>query len=56
VFLGLPFLILFRSVPDEAAEKKFTEAVNSELASLKGSVNALLADGKKFAHPLYHLV
>ncbi|KAI6182543.1 Thioredoxin [Aphelenchoides bicaudatus] len=52
---GLPFLILFRSVPDEAAEKKFSDAVTNELADLKGSVNALYADGKKFAHPLYHL-
>lgn len=33
---GLPFLILFRTTGDEAAEKKFAEAVNSELAELKG--------------------
>jgi len=52
---GLPFLILFRLVPDEVSEQKFADAVNSELVNLKGSVNVLTADGKKFAHPLYHL-
>ncbi|KAI6203142.1 hypothetical protein M3Y94_00522200 [Aphelenchoides besseyi] len=52
---GLPFLILFRTVPDETAEKRFTDVVMNELLDLKTSVNFLLADGKKFAHPLYHL-
>ncbi|KAI6241296.1 Thioredoxin [Aphelenchoides fujianensis] len=52
---GLPFLILFRSVPDDAAEKKFQEVVMNELLDLKTSVNFLMADGKKFAHPLMHL-
>jgi endoplasmic reticulum resident protein 44 len=52
---GLPFLILFRKPGDTAAEKTFIDAVTSELAEVKTTVNCLLADGKKFAHPLHHL-
>uniref|UniRef100_A0A7E4VF02 Thioredoxin domain-containing protein n=1 Tax=Panagrellus redivivus TaxID=6233 RepID=A0A7E4VF02_PANRE len=52
---GLPFLILFRKTGDKVAEKLFTDAVNSELEGVKNAVNCLLADGKKFAHPLHHL-
>uniref|UniRef100_A0A0N4ZK91 Thioredoxin domain-containing protein n=1 Tax=Parastrongyloides trichosuri TaxID=131310 RepID=A0A0N4ZK91_PARTI len=52
---GLPFLILFRIPGDTNSEKIFTAAVEKELADQKSSINALLADGKKFAHPLHHL-
>jgi len=53
---GLPFLILFRKEGDTSAEKIFKDAVVSELGDeLKKTVNCLMADGKKFAHPLHHL-
>ena len=53
---GLPFLLLFRKEGDTAAEKTFKDAVVSELGDdLKKTVNCLMADGKKFAHPLHHL-
>ncbi|KAE9547801.1 hypothetical protein FO519_008988 [Halicephalobus sp. NKZ332] len=53
---GLPFLLLFRKEGDSAAEQVFKDAVVSELGDdLKKTVNCLMADGKKFAHPLHHL-
>ncbi|WKX90568.1 hypothetical protein Q1695_009423 [Nippostrongylus brasiliensis] len=52
---GIPFLILFRHPDDKESEKVFTEAVIRELADQKAGINCLVADGKKFAHPLHHL-
>ena len=67
---GVPFLILFRRPGDEDAEKAYADIIHSELLDLKcaffksffeflfviaASVNFLMADGKKFAHPLYHV-
>ncbi|CAJ0593106.1 unnamed protein product [Cylicocyclus nassatus] len=52
---GLPFLILFRHPDDKESEKIFTEAVIREIPDQKSAVNCLVADGKKFAHPLHHL-
>lgn len=52
---GLPFLILFRDPNDKETEKKYTETVARELYDQKTAVNALLADGLKFAHPLKHM-
>lgn len=52
---GLPFLIFFRDPADRASEKLFAEAVARELYDQKAGINALVADGHKFAHPLKHL-
>ncbi|VDM42984.1 unnamed protein product [Toxocara canis] len=52
---GLPFLILFRSMQDSESAKIFTEQVIRELPDQKSTINCLIADGKKFAHPLHHL-
>ncbi|VDN56706.1 unnamed protein product [Dracunculus medinensis] len=52
---GLPFLILFRIVGDMNNEKIFNDAVIRELYDQKNSINCLVADGEKFAHPLHHL-
>nr|CAD2133270.1 unnamed protein product [Meloidogyne enterolobii] len=52
---GLPFLILFRDPNDREQDKMFTETVARELHDQKTAVNALLADGFKFAHPLKHM-
>ncbi|VDK56257.1 unnamed protein product [Cylicostephanus goldi] len=52
---GLPFLILFRHPDDKESERIFTEAVIREIPDQKTAVNCLVADGKKFAHPLHHL-
>ncbi|KAM3726001.1 Endoplasmic reticulum resident protein [Dirofilaria immitis] len=52
---GLPFLLFFRNPGDKEGDKKFTELVMRELYDQKNAVNALLADGYKFAHPLKHL-
>uniref|UniRef100_A0A915PHN3 Thioredoxin domain-containing protein n=1 Tax=Setaria digitata TaxID=48799 RepID=A0A915PHN3_9BILA len=52
---GLPFLLLFRNPGDKEGDKKFTELVMRELYDQKNAINALLADGYKFAHPLKHL-
>ncbi|VIO87029.1 Uncharacterized protein BM_BM2493 [Brugia malayi] len=52
---GLPFLLFFRNPGDKKGDKKFTELVVRELYDQKNAVNALLADGHKFAHPLKHL-
>uniref|UniRef100_A0A914DZ56 Thioredoxin domain-containing protein n=1 Tax=Acrobeloides nanus TaxID=290746 RepID=A0A914DZ56_9BILA len=52
---GLPFLLFFRDPNDKEGDKLYTELVMRELHDQKGAVNALLADGHKFAHPLRHL-
>ncbi|KAF1591077.1 UNVERIFIED_CONTAM: Endoplasmic reticulum resident protein 44, partial [Eudyptes robustus] len=52
---GIPFLILFRTLGDKKSEEEFASVVLKELGDQKSSVNVLMADGKKFAHPLYHL-
>lgn len=52
---GLPFLIFFRDPAKKEGDKFFTELVMRELHDQKAAVNALLADGHKFAHPLKHL-
>ncbi|KAH7646178.1 endoplasmic reticulum protein 44 [Dermatophagoides farinae] len=52
---GLPFLILFHHPDDKHSVELYTKTVNQELLSESGSINFLLADGVKFAHPLMHL-
>lgn len=52
---GLPFLILFRKPGDTQSEQQFTSVVTTELADQKNAINFLMADGKRFAHPLSHL-
>lgn len=52
---GLPFVILFHHPDDKASVATYTQVVTSELLTETGSVNFLLADGIKFAHPLQHL-
>lgn len=52
---GLPFVILFHHPDDKASVAAYTQVVTSELLTETGSVNFLLADGIKFAHPLQHL-
>lgn len=52
---GLPFLILFKKAEDTESEKVFTDAVVREIPDQKTAVNCLVADGRKFAHPLHHL-
>ena len=52
---GIPFLILFRVGGDETSLKMFTETVENELADQRTAINCLVADGKRFAHPLHHL-
>uniref|UniRef100_A0A183C1J7 Thioredoxin domain-containing protein n=1 Tax=Globodera pallida TaxID=36090 RepID=A0A183C1J7_GLOPA len=52
---GIPFLILFRIPGDLQAERLFTDVVTTELEDQKNTINFLVADGKKFAHPLHHL-
>lgn len=52
---GLPFLIFFRDPANKEDDKFFTDLVLRELHDQKAAVNALLADGHKFAHPLKHL-
>jgi len=51
---GLPFLILFRNPEDTAILDAFTKEV-AGLTDQKTAVNFLVADGKKFAHPLHHM-
>ncbi|KAI6234601.1 Thioredoxin domain-containing protein [Aphelenchoides fujianensis] len=48
---GNPFLIFFRDPANKEDDKFFTELLHDQ----RGGVNALLADGHKFAHPLKHL-
>jgi len=52
---GMPFLIFFRDPTKKEDDKFFTDLVFRELHDQKAAVNALLADGHKFAHPLKHL-
>lgn len=52
---GLPFLILFHHPDDKHSVELYTKIVNQELLSESGTINFLLADGVKFAHPLMHL-
>ncbi|VDK62364.1 unnamed protein product [Onchocerca ochengi] len=52
---GLPFLLFFRNPENKEGDRKFTELVMRELYDQKNTINALLADGHKFAHPLKHL-
>ncbi|PAV76920.1 hypothetical protein WR25_23676 [Diploscapter pachys] len=52
---GLPFLLFFRDPNDKSADKMFTEQVLRELYDQRSTINPLLADGFKFAHPLRHL-
>ncbi|XGW29991.1 hypothetical protein V3C99_009200 [Haemonchus contortus] len=52
---GLPFLLFFRDSKRRDQDKMFTEQVVRELYDQRASVNPLLADGHKFAHPLKHL-
>ena len=52
---GLPFLILFRKPEDTESLKLFERVVQTQLAHLKNTINAVYADGHKFSHPLHHL-
>ncbi|EYB86442.1 hypothetical protein Y032_0279g1210 [Ancylostoma ceylanicum] len=52
---GLPFLLFFRDPKQKDQDKMFTEQVIRELPDQRASINPLLADGHKFAHPLKHL-
>ncbi|CAJ0962712.1 unnamed protein product, partial [Mesorhabditis belari] len=52
---GLPFLILFKHPDDTTSQEIFTNSVIREIPDQKASINCLVADGKKFAHPLHHL-
>ncbi|RUS73896.1 hypothetical protein EGW08_018347 [Elysia chlorotica] len=52
---GLPFVILFHHPDDTSTPSDFKNRVQQEAASEKASVNFLVADGLKFAHPLHHL-
>ncbi|VDP05479.1 unnamed protein product [Heligmosomoides polygyrus] len=52
---GLPFLLFFRDTKRKDQDKMFTEQVVRELYDQRASINPLLADGHKFAHPLKHL-
>lgn len=52
---GLPFLILFHHPDDKASVEAFTQIAHSELFTESSTINFLIADGAKFAHPLHHL-
>ncbi|RWS09682.1 endoplasmic reticulum resident protein 44-like protein [Dinothrombium tinctorium] len=52
---GLPFLILFHHPDDTASVDLYTKTVHEQLQNEAHSVNFLIADGIKFAHPLHHL-
>lgn len=52
---GLPFLILFHNPDDKASVREYTDVVRNELMGERTSINFLIADGVKFAHPLHHL-
>ncbi|GAB0087217.1 endoplasmic reticulum resident protein 44 [Sergentomyia squamirostris] len=52
---GLPFLILFHATDDTDIIKDFKTIVETQLISEKQNINFLVADGKRFAHPLHHL-
>ncbi|XP_003739745.1 endoplasmic reticulum resident protein 44 [Galendromus occidentalis] len=52
---GLPFLILFHNPDDKASVREFSDVIRNELFGERTSMNFLIADGVKFAHPLHHL-
>lgn len=52
---GLPFLILFHDPDDKESVELFNNEVAKQVGHEKANVNFLIADGKKFAHPLHHL-
>ena len=52
---GLPFLILFHKPDDKQTVEAYTNLIHRELYTESSSINFLLADGVKFAHPLHHL-
>lgn len=52
---GLPFLILFHHPNDKESVDLYTKAVHEQLQNDKNTINPLIADGVKFAHPLQHL-
>jgi endoplasmic reticulum resident protein 44 len=52
---GLPFLILFHKPDDKDSVEAYTNLIHRELYTESSSVNFLIADGVKFAHPLHHL-
>lgn len=52
---GLPFLILFHNPEDKKSVELYTHLVHSDLYTESSSINFLVADGQKFAHPLHHL-
>jgi len=52
---GLPFLILFFNPDDVNPVKDYKAIVETQLISEKQNINFLIADGKRFAHPLHHL-
>jgi endoplasmic reticulum resident protein 44 len=52
---GLPFLILFHAPDDKESVEAYSKVIHSDVFSEASSVNFLVADGVKFAHPLHHL-
>uniref|UniRef100_A0A023FZC8 Putative thiol-disulfide isomerase and thioredoxin n=1 Tax=Amblyomma parvum TaxID=251391 RepID=A0A023FZC8_AMBPA len=52
---GLPFLILFHHPDDKESAELYTKVVHEQLKNDKHTINPLIADGVKFAHPLQHL-
>ena len=52
---GLPFVILFHHPDDKNSIEMFNKIVQTDAYTESGSVNFLIADGVRFAHPLHHL-
>ncbi|VDO81999.1 unnamed protein product [Soboliphyme baturini] len=52
---GRPFLILFVPPGDKNTIKVFTDQVMLQLSDRTSDLNCLVADGRKFSHPLHHL-
>jgi len=52
---GRPFVILFYKKGDVKSMQEFEKVIESELMDEVQNVNFLTAEGKSFAHPLYHL-
>ncbi|KAM8704433.1 hypothetical protein ACLKA7_008957 [Drosophila subpalustris] len=52
---GRPFLILFHDASDLKSVLEFENVIEAELMDQLDNINFLTADGKSFAHPLYHL-
>jgi endoplasmic reticulum resident protein 44 len=52
---GLPFMILFYHPDDKGSIEQYRNIVHHDLYSESSGINFLIADGKKFAHPLHHL-